>query len=122
MPEIEYHKTYLESIFLNLVTNAIKYRSPDRNPEIHIETEIVNDKIKLTIRDNGLGIDLVRHGHKLFGLNKTFHRHPDAKGVGLYLTKIQIETMGGSIYATSEVNKGTVFTIIFNNSTNEKSL
>jgi PAS domain S-box-containing protein len=113
MPEIEYHKTYLESIFLNLVTNAIKYRSPDRNPEIHIETEIVNEKIKLTIRDNGLGIDLVRHGHKLFGLNKTFHRHPDAKGVGLYLTKIQIETMGGSIYATSEVNKGTVFTIIF---------
>jgi len=121
-PIIEYHKTYLESIFLNLVTNAIKYGSPDRNPVIHIETELVDEKIKLTIRDNGLGIDLVRHGHKLFGLNKTFHRHPDAKGVGLYLTKIQIETMGGSIYATSEVNKGTIFTIIFNNGTNEKSL
>ena len=121
-PIIEYHKTYLESIFLNLVTNAIKYGSPDRNPVIHIETELVDEKIKLTIRDNGLGIDLIRHGHKLFGLNKTFHRHPDAKGVGLYLTKIQIETLGGSIYATSEVNKGTVFTIIFNNGTNEKSL
>jgi len=122
VPIIEYHKTYLESIFLNLVTNAIKYQFPDRNPEIHMETELVNEKIKLTIRDNGLGIDLVRHGHKLFGLNKTFHRHPDAKGVGLYLTKIQIETMGGSISATSEVNKGTVFTIIFNKGTNEKSL
>jgi len=121
-PIIEYHKTYLESIFLNLVTNAIKYGSPDRNPVIHIETELVDENIKLSIRDNGLGIDLIKHGHKLFGLNKTFHRHPDAKGVGLYLTKIQIETLGGSIYATSEVNKGTVFTIIFNNGTNEKSL
>ncbi|MEH6762940.1 MAG: PAS domain S-box protein [Aequorivita antarctica] len=122
VPKIEYHKTYLESIFLNLVTNTIKYRSPDRNPEIHIETGIVDEKINLTIRDNGLGIDLVKHGHKLFGLNKTFHRHPDAKGVGLYLTKIQVETMKGSIFATSEVNKGSVFTIIFNNNSNEESL
>lgn len=113
MPEIKYHKTYLESIFLNLVTNAIKYRSPDRDPEIYIETEFINNKIRLSFQDNGLGIDLKKHGDKLFGLNKTFHRHPDAKGVGLYLTKIQIETMGGSIYVASEVNKGSVFTITF---------
>ena len=112
-PKIEYHKTYLESIFLNLVTNAIKYRSPDRDPEIHIETEYIDQKIKITFRDNGLGIDLKKHGHKLFGLYKTFHRHPEAKGVGLYLTKIQIETMGGSISATSEENRGSVFTINF---------
>ncbi|WP_147437253.1 PAS domain S-box protein [Ulvibacter antarcticus] len=122
IPKIKYHKTYLESIFLNLVTNAVKYRSPDRNPEIHIETEYINDKIKLTFRDNGLGIDLKKHGHKLFGLNKTFHRHPEAKGVGLYLTKIQIESMGGIISAASEVNKGSVFTIIFNEDRNEKPL
>ncbi|GHC59487.1 hypothetical protein GCM10008083_25450 [Ulvibacter litoralis] len=113
IPKIKYHKTYLESIFLNLVTNAIKYKSPDRDPELFIETETSNGKIKITFRDNGLGIDLEKHGHKLFGLNKTFHRHPEAKGVGLYLTKIQVESMGGSIYATSEVNKGSVFTIIF---------
>ena len=120
--EIEYHKMYLESIFLNLVSNAIKYRSPDQYPEIHIETMIINKKVHLTFRDNGLGIDLAKHGHKLFGLNKTFHRHPDAKGVGLYLTKIQVNNMGGSIFATSEVNKGSVFTIIFNNNSNEKFL
>lgn len=113
-PKIKYHKTYLESIFLNLVTNAVKYRSPDRNLLLHIETEYVDGKIKLTFTDNGLGIDLKKHGHKLFGLNKTFHRHPEAKGVGLYLTKIQIESLGGTIYATSEVNKGSVFTVIFN--------
>ncbi len=113
-PTIEYHKAYLESIFINLLTNALRYRSPKRAPEINVYTELVNGKIKMTIEDNGLGIDLARHGHKLFGLYKTFHRHADAKGVGLYLTKIQVETMGGIIYAESEVDKGTVFTIIFN--------
>ena len=122
VPIVEYHKTYLESIFLNLLTNAIKYKSPDRKSKVHIETKIVNKKTVLTIKDNGLGIDLEKHGHKLFGLNKTFHRHPEAKGVGLYLTKIQIETMGGAIYATSEIDKGTTFTVILNNPKNEKFL
>ncbi|MCG2418830.1 PAS domain S-box protein [Aequorivita sp. F47161] len=119
VPKIKYHKTYLESILLNLVSNAIKYRSPNRNPVIHIKTEIVDNKINLSVTDNGLGIDLKKHGHKLFGLNKTFHRHPDAKGVGLYLTKIQVETMGGTIFASSKLNEGTVFTVIFNSSNNE---
>lgn len=122
IPKIKYDKTYLESIFLNLVTNALKYRSPDRTPEIHIKTEVFDGKIKLTFRDNGLGIDLKKHGHKLFGLNKTFHRHPEAKGVGLYLTKIQVESMGGTIYATSEVDKGSAFMVIFNETTNEEPL
>lgn len=121
-PKIKYDKTYLESIFLNLVSNAVKYRSPNRAPEVHIKTEIIDGKIKLTFQDNGLGIDLKKHGHKLFGLNKTFHRHPEAKGVGLYLTKVQIESMGGKIYATSEVNKGSVFTVIFNENRHEEPL
>ncbi|WP_276166117.1 PAS domain S-box protein [Zobellia alginiliquefaciens] len=113
-PGIEYHKIYMDSIFLNLLSNAIKYRSKDRKPEIEIETIIEDGKIMLDFRDNGLGIDLEQHGHKLFGLNKVFHRHPDAKGVGLFLTKSQIEALGGTIYATSKVNEGTTFTINFN--------
>ncbi len=112
-PSIIYNRTYLESIFLNLITNSIKYRSEERAPKIVIKTTINNGKIQLSITDNGLGIDLNRHGHKLFGLNKTFHRHTEAKGVGLYLTKIQIESMGGTISATSKVNEGTTFTITF---------
>jgi PAS domain S-box-containing protein len=112
-PQIEYNRSYLESIFLNLLTNAIKYRDPTRPIEIDIKTDILNERILFTIKDNGLGIDLARHGHKLFGLHKTFHRHPEAKGVGLYLTKTQIETMGGTISAQSEVGKGTIFTIKF---------
>ncbi|WP_179349226.1 PAS domain-containing sensor histidine kinase [Winogradskyella pacifica] len=113
LPSINYDKIYLESIFLNLIGNAIKYRSKDRDPQISIESENHNGKIKLTITDNGLGINLERHGNKIFGLNKVFHRHPDAKGVGLYMTKTQIEAMGGAINVSSKVNKGTTFTIIF---------
>ena len=114
LSSISYNKIYMESIFLNLIGNAIKYRAEDRIPHIQIKTEIRNGKNIITFKDNGLGIDLDKHGHKLFGLNKVFHRHPDAKGVGLYLTKTQIESMGGTITATSEVNVGTTFTINFN--------
>lgn len=114
-PKIRYKRIYLESIFLNLIGNAIKYRSQSRTPEICIESAITDEgKTVLTFKDNGLGIDLERHGHKLFGLNKVFHRHPDAKGVGLFLTKTQIKAMGGHISASSKVDEGTTFTINFN--------
>jgi PAS domain S-box-containing protein len=115
---IEYPKTYLESIMLNLFSNAMKYKSPDRAPEIHFQTEVIKGKIILTASDNGLGIDLKKHGHKLFGLNKTFHKHAEAKGVGLFITKTQIEAMGGTISAQSEVDKGTTFTIVFDTGNN----
>ncbi|WP_298484251.1 PAS domain-containing protein [uncultured Maribacter sp.] len=110
---ILYNQIYLESIFLNLISNAIKYKSPDRTPEIEIKTSVSNGKTTLSIKDNGLGIDLKRHGHKLFGLNKVFHRHPEAIGIGLFITKTQVEAMGGQIYAESEVNVGTTFYINF---------
>lgn len=110
---IHYPKVYLESIFLNLLTNALKYSSPKRRPEIHFETGHIDSRTYLICRDNGLGIDLQKQGNKLFGFHKTFHENPDAKGVGLFITKTQVEAMGGSISATSEVDKGTAFKIIF---------
>ncbi|PKA99011.1 PAS domain S-box-containing protein [Flavobacteriaceae bacterium MAR_2009_75] len=109
--EINYNDVYLESIFLNLVSNAIKYRSEERPPVIEIMTIRKDDKTKLIVKDNGLGIDLKRYGSKLFGLNKVFHRHPQAKGIGLFLTKAQVEAMGGSISVESEVGTGTTFNI-----------
>ncbi|MBU2904424.1 PAS domain S-box protein [Arenibacter algicola] len=114
LPDIVYNKIYLESIFLNLVGNALKYRSADRVPEIYVTSGIENGKKFLKVTDNGQGINLKRHGHKLFGLNKVFHRHPDARGIGLFMTKTQIEAHGGSISAESEVNVGTTFSINFN--------
>ena len=104
----------MESIILNLLHNAIKYRSPDRKPVIQIHSEVEDGKFVLYVVDNGLGIDLVRHGAKLFGLRKVFHRNKDAKGIGLFITKTQVEAMGGKISCKSEVGKGSVFIVNFN--------
>lgn len=110
---IEYPKTYMDSIFLNLVSNAIKYKSDKRLPIIKLRTYKKGDRKYLEISDNGLGIDLKRSRDKLFGLYKTFHNHPDARGVGLFLIKSQVESLGGSINVESEPGKGTTFTIEF---------
>jgi PAS domain S-box-containing protein len=112
-PTINYSKTYLESIFLNLLSNAIKYRSPRRSLEVRIKTFTKDGKSYLVVEDNAQGIDLKKHGDQLFNLRKTFHEHKDARGVGLFLTKTQIEAMGGTITAESEVDKGSRFTVTF---------
>lgn len=109
------NKSYLESIFLNLLTNAIKYRSENRQLRVTISSKVINDDLILTFKDNGIGIDLVRNKDKIFGLYQRFHNHPDSKGLGLYLVKSQVEAMGGNINVTSAVDKGTTFTIIFKN-------
>ena len=70
-------------------------------------------RILLSVKDNGLGIDLKKHGRNLFGLHKTFHENKEAKGIGLFLTKKHVEAMGGIITAKSEVGLGTTFTIKF---------
>jgi light-regulated signal transduction histidine kinase (bacteriophytochrome) len=115
-PVIHYSRTYLESIFQNLLSNAVKYRSPDRAPEIKVLTRMRDHSVELIVRDNGLGIEMDKFGDKLFGLHKTFHDHKDARGVGLFLIKTQIEALGGSIYAESKVGEGTAFTVLFGNS------
>lgn len=113
-PTLNYPMLYLESIFHNLVSNALKYANPDRKPVITITTAKINNTISLSVQDNGLGIDLEKYGSKIFGMNKVFHHHPDAKGVGLFMTKMQVERFGGKISVKSEVNVGTTFTILFN--------
>jgi signal transduction histidine kinase len=109
-----YNPSYLESILLNLTTNAIKYRHPDRNPVIELKAKEVDGHIHLLFRDNGIGIDLNKFGDKLFGMYQTFHGNENAKGIGLFITKNQIETMGGSIEVESEPSKGTTFKIQLN--------
>ncbi|MBC9913226.1 PAS domain-containing protein [Chitinophaga varians] len=112
-PQIEYPRVYLDSILQNFITNAIRYRSPEREPELHLQTSKENDNIVLTVQDNGIGIDMERFGNKLFGFRKTFHRNKDAKGIGLFITKTQVEAMGGSIRAESRPGQGTKFIITF---------
>lgn len=112
--EVKCVPAYLDSIILNLVSNAVKYKSPDRPPLITINAMKSKKGILLSISDNGLGIDLDKYGDKIFGMYKTFHNREDAKGFGLYLIKNQIEAMGGSITVQSEVDKGTTFNVYFN--------
>jgi len=108
---IEYNRAYLESILYNFISNAIRYSHPDRIPIISISFN-KNEK-SLSIKDNGIGIDLKRNKEDLFGMYKTFNNNPDAKGLGLFLTKNQIDAMGGKIETESELGVGTNFIIHF---------
>ncbi len=115
VPAINTNKPYVESILLNLLSNALKYKSDKRILRISIIAEQTNDIVTLIFKDNGIGIDLNRNGDKVFGLYQRFHNHPDSKGLGLYLVKSQVEALGGTISIESEVDKGTTFTLTFIN-------
>ncbi|MDT0675244.1 PAS domain-containing sensor histidine kinase [Autumnicola musiva] len=113
LEEILYIPEYLESILLNLITNAIKYKQPERKPVIFIQSYTKNGKEFLEVSDNGMGIDLERYADKMFGMYKTFHHNLESKGVGLFITKNQVEALGGTISVNSTVEVGTTFKIMF---------
>ncbi|MBJ7428708.1 MAG: ATP-binding protein, partial [Bacteroidia bacterium] len=112
---VNFNAAYLESIIYNLISNAIKYSKKDNKQQsfIQVSSEIINNKIVLSILDNGIGIDLIKNKDKLFGMYKTFHDNEDARGIGLFITKNQIEAMGGTIDVFSELGLGTTFKITF---------
>ena len=105
-------RSFLQSIFYNLISNSIKYKQPDVDMVITITSFKHGDGVKLVFTDNGMGIDLSRQGSKVFGLYKRFHpKHAEGKGMGLFMVKTQVESLGGEISIKSEVDKGTEFTI-----------
>ncbi len=110
-PLIDYNKAYLESILYNLISNAIRYKHPQQKPIITIKLYKENNINVFEVSDNGIGIDLKKNSDKLFGMYKTFSNNPDARGIGLFITKSQIESMGGQITVESEINIGTKFKI-----------
>lgn len=112
-PVVEFNRAYLESIILNLLTNSIKYRSPDRNLALKIKTTNERDFIKLYFSDNGIGMDMERYKDRIFGLYQRFHDLPDSKGLGLYIVHSQVNALGGHIAVESEVGVGTTFIISF---------
>ncbi|MHB8209577.1 sensor histidine kinase [Mucilaginibacter sp.] len=110
---INFNKAYLESIFLNLITNSIKYTKPDTAPVISIYTR-ERDKIKqLIFSDKGLGFDMDAVKDKVFGFNQKFHNHSDSKGIGLYLVYNHVTSLGGKIAIESKLNEGATFIISF---------
>ncbi len=110
---IVFPNIYLESIFLNLLSNSLKYRQKEIVPVISFKTYLHEGQTILEVNDNGLGIDLDKYGHLVFKLNKTFHLHPEARGIGLFITKNQVEAMGGEIKVFSKPNEGATFVINF---------
>lgn len=111
--EIDFEPAYFDSILLNLLSNSTKYRDPERQLHIHVTTSVKAGKKQLTVKDNGRGIDLDRYGASLFGLYRTFHGNKDARGIGLFITKSQVESMGGKIWVESAPNVGASFHIEF---------
>ena len=109
---ISYPHVYLESILYNFISNSLKYSNPKKIPEISITTQQKGKQVCLTVRDNGLGIDLKKYGDKIFKLNKEFHEGYDSRGVGLFLTKSQIESLDGSIEVKSIPMDGCEFIVI----------
>ncbi len=112
LPKIKSNVTYLESIFLNLTTNSIKYKKAGNIPTITITSKRVEDKVYLNFSDNGLGFDLEKVKGKLFGFQQTFHSHEDSRGIGLYLVYNHVQSLGGTIEVESKVGDGTTFRII----------
>ena len=103
--------SYLESIFYNLISNAIKYRHPDRDPIINLRSVLHNEYVQIEIADNGLGMDTEANKESLFSLYKRFHSHVDGRGLGLYLVKTQVSALGGRIDLKSKQGDGSVFTV-----------
>ncbi|MFY7901055.1 MAG: PAS domain S-box protein, partial [Chitinophagaceae bacterium] len=112
---IMFGEQYLESIFLNLVTNSIKYAHPSRKGIINIHSYVRNKHTYIVFSDNGIGIDMKKAKNKIFGFHQKFHNHPESKGIGLYIVHAQITALGGNIDVDSTENKGTTFTLTFKN-------
>ncbi len=119
---VRFNSAYLESIFLNLITNSLKYSRPGVKPHIKISSDIKDNGVQLSFSDNGLGMDWNKVKDKIFGLYQRFHSHPDSKGIGLYLVHSQITALGGSIEVETEPNIGTTFIIRFTSESIEQSL
>jgi len=112
VPEIHFSKKNLRSVIYNLVSNAVKYCSPDRMPVVNISTFKKGQFVVLKVGDNGLGFN-PSYQNKIFGMFKRLHQHVEGSGVGLYIVKRIIENSGGKIEVKSAVDVGTTFEVYF---------
>jgi signal transduction histidine kinase len=106
-------RPYIYSIFYNLIHNALKYATHERATRITCYNEINNALVKISIEDNGIGIDMRYAKDKIFNLYQRFHTEVTGKGFGLFLTRTQVESMGGTISVKSTPNMGTTFMLEF---------
>ena len=108
---IRFSEKHLRSVVFNLVSNALKYRQPDRPPRVHYLPKA--DHQAFIVEDNGLGIDLAKGSKKVFALFGRLHNHVEGAGVGLYMVKRMLENVGGRIEVQSTLGQGATFTVYF---------
>jgi signal transduction histidine kinase len=111
-PTIPFSKKNMRSILYNLISNAIKYHSPERPPVVQVLCTEKAEFYVLSVKDNGLGIDLSQQ-HKLFTMFKRLHSHVEGSGIGLYMVKKIIENAGGKIEVQSKLGEGSIFSVYF---------
>ncbi|KUG08136.1 PAS domain-containing protein [Solirubrum puertoriconensis] len=111
LPAMSFVRPNLQSVFYNLISNAIKYASPERAPYIRVCSAVENEYAILVVQDNGLGIDLERYGAELFQMFRRFHDHVEGSGMGLYLVQRIVQIHGGRLEVQSQVGQGTTFRI-----------
>lgn len=108
--ELTFAEKNLRSILYNLISNAVKYRSPERDPRVHISCRKIPGFAVLCVQDNGLGIDL-KQEKKLFSMFRRLHNHVEGSGIGLFMVKRIVENAGGRIEVKSALGEGSVFTV-----------
>lgn len=112
-PTVSFNEAYLESIFINLISNSIKYRHGSRPLHIQISTSRRGAGVRLEFADNGTGIDMSRHQDRLFGMYQRFHSNSEGQGLGLFIIKAQVQALGGTIKVVSSVGEYARFIIDF---------
>ncbi|MCX6139934.1 MAG: ATP-binding protein [Candidatus Kapabacteria bacterium] len=122
VPTLSYPQEYLETIFRQLFSNAIRFAAPGRPPRVRIKSMEIEGVVAIEFSDNGLGIDLDKYGDKIFRIRTSFHRGTTGRGVGLFLIKTIVESMGGTISVNSVIDKGTTFRIMFALSSSKASV
>ncbi len=105
--QVKVYDKYLESVLQQVIQNAIRFRKESGIFQLKVSTESDADHVFIVIEDNGQGFDLEKNRKHLFGLFKTFHATIMGRGLGLYMVKMMIDSMGGNIDIESELGKGT---------------
>lgn len=111
-PTISFSAKNLRSVLYNLLTNALKYRHPERVPQVLLQCYQQDQHTVLEVRDNGLGLDASQQ-QQLFTMFRRFHAHVDGSGIGLYMVKRSVENVGGKVAVKSELGEGSTFFVYF---------
>lgn len=114
LPPVNYPYVYFKSMIYNIISNAFKYKSPKRRLVLKVRFLTEGNRLIYQFEDNGKGLALEQHGHNLFKFRKTFHGNRDAVGIGLFMTKAQMEKCGHQIEFHSKEDRGSILSLKFN--------